>query len=103
MNEYKIEIDQLAYFSILECVAFVERISNDASKSLYNEIIESIKSLSHFPNKYPEVEKITILGQNIRKMPIHNGRYLIIFKVNSDTVRILDCLDLRKDFKWNLI
>ena len=94
MNNYKIVITQHAFSSISECVMFV---NNEAANSLYEELMTSIKSLSTFPNKYPEIQDLLIMDAKVRKMPIHNGRYVVLYKVENDTVVIYDIIDTRKD------
>ena len=97
MNAYKIAITQRAFSDINECVLFVSNVSKEAAKVLYNEIISSINSLKTFPNAYPNIEGLVIGGINIKRMPIHHGRYLIIYKVEGDLITIYDVIDLRKD------
>lgn len=97
MEEFKITITQRAFSSINECILFVNNVSKEARKDLYNEIIASISSLKTFPNAYPTIEGLTIAGISVRKMPVHHGRYLIIYKVESDLVTIYDIIDSRKD------
>lgn len=97
MGSYKIVITQRAYSDITECVLFVNNVSNEAAKSLHVEIISSIRSLVTFPKAYPVIEGMVIKDQEIRRMPIHNGRYLVIYGVNADTVTIIDIIDSRKN------
>lgn len=97
MAEFKIFITQRALSDIAECVLFVNNVSNDAAKNLHSEIIFKINSLKEYPNIYPEIEGLTIRGVKIRRMPIHDGRYLVIYKVEADLVTIYDVIDSRKD------
>lgn len=97
MDKYKIVITQRAFSDINECVLFVNAVSNESAKELYNEIIESCKSLELFPNVFPEIDGLTIAGSRVRRMPIHSGRYLIVYKVGVGVVTIYDILDSRKD------
>ena len=97
MNAYKIAITQRAFSDINECVLFVSNVSKEAAKVLYTEIISSINSLKTFPNAYPNIEGLVIGGVNIKRMPIHHGRYLIIYKVEGDLITIYDVIDSRKD------
>lgn len=97
MNAYKIAITQRAFSDINECVLFVSNVSEEAAKVLYTEIISSINSLKTFPNAYPNIEGLVIGGINIKRMPIHHGRYLIIYKVEGDLITIYDVIDSRKD------
>lgn len=97
MTNYKISISQRAFSDITECVLFVKNVSKVAANDLHNEIMESIKSLSTFPNKYPEVDGLLIRQSKVRKMTIHKGRYFILYKVDDGVVYIYDILDSRKD------
>lgn len=97
MSEYKIVITQRAFSDISECVLFVNIVSNEAAKKLYQEIISSLNSLKTFPDAYPNIEGLTIVGTNIKRMPIHNGRYLILYKVEGELVTVYDVVDSRKD------
>ena len=97
MNTYKIAITQRAFSDINECVLFVSNVSKEAAKVLYTEIISSMNSLKTFPNTYPNIEGLVIGGISIKRMPIHNGRYLIIYKVEGDLITIYDVIDSRKD------
>jgi len=97
MSEYQLVITQRAYSDIIECVFFVNNVSKKAAKDLYDEIIDSFNSLKSYPNAYPCIEGLTIGSVNIRKMPIHHGRYLVIYKVDADSVTIYDVIDSRKD------
>ena len=97
MNEYRITITQRAFSDINECVLFVNNVSNEAARELYSEIISSINSLKTFPSSYPNIEGLTIGGASIKRMPVHHGRYLIIYKVENDLITIYDVIDSRKD------
>lgn len=97
MSDYKIIITQRAYSDIIECVFFVNNVSKKATQDLYSEIINSIESLKFYPNAYPCIEGLTIGGINIRKMPIYHGRYLVIYKVDVNSVTIYDVIDSRKN------
>ena len=97
MDNFKIVITQRAFSSISECVMFVNNVSPDAANSLYDDLMSTIKSLSTFPNKHPEIQNLIIRGAKVRKIPIHNGRYIILYKVDKDIVEIYDIIDVRKN------
>ena len=96
-NKCIIEISTRAYFSIKECVSFVNNVSNIAAKELYKEILSSINSLTIYPNKYPEVDGLSIKNAVIRKMTIHKGRYAILYKLEGNVIFIYDVIDIRKE------
>ena len=97
MNTYKIVITQRAFSNNNEYALFVSNASKEAANELYTEIISSINSLKTYPNIYPNIEGLVIGGISIKRMPIHHGRYLIIYKVVGDLVTIYDVIDSRKD------
>ena len=97
MDKYNLVITQRAFSDILECVPFVNNVSQQTAKYLHKEIIFSIESLKKCPNAYRNIEGLTIGEIAIKRMPIHLGRYLILYKVESNLVTIYDVIDLRKD------
>lgn len=97
MIKYQIIVTQRALSDISECVLFVNNVSKDAGKKLYQEIISKIYSLENYPNSFPEIDGLTICGAKIRRMSIHSGRYLILYKVESNAVVIYDIIDSRRD------
>lgn len=103
MNKYSIKISQKAYSDIVECVSFLKKVSLEAAKKLHEEIIESIKSLEVFQNKYPEIPGVQIKDIKVRKMPIHDGRYVILYKVEKNVIVIYDILDTRKETRLSIM
>ena len=97
MTNYKIIITQRAISNLTECVLFVKHISKEAAKKLYEEIMASINSLETFPKSYSCFEGLTIRGHNVRRMPISNGRYLILYIIEKEKVVIYDVIDVRKE------
>ena len=97
MVQFKISITQKAFSSISEHILFVRNVSLEAAKELYEETMTSLRSLSSFPERYPEIQDLRIAGARIRKMSIHGGRYAALYKVEGDTVVVYDVVDSRKD------
>ena len=97
MVQFKISITQKAFSSISEHVLFVRNVSLEVAKELYEETMASLRSLSSFPERHPEIQDLRIAGVRIRKMSIHDGRYVALYKVDGDTVVIYDVIDTRKD------
>lgn len=97
MADYKIRITQRAFSDITECVLFVNHVSNEAAKRLHEEILASIASLETFPNAYPDIEGLKIGEASIKRMPVHKGRYFVLYKVEGDQITIYDVIDSRKD------
>ena len=97
MAELKVSITQRAFSSICEHILFVRNVSIEAAKELYEETMTSLRSLSSFPERCPEIQDLRIAGARIRKMSIHNGRYVALYKIDGDTVVVYDVVDSRKD------
>ena len=97
MAELKVSITQRAFSSICEHILFARNVSLEAAKELYEETMTSLRSLSSFPERYPEIQDLRIAGARVRKMSIHNGRYVVLYKVDGDTVVVYDVIDIRKD------
>ena len=97
MNIYKITITQRAFSDINECILFVNNVSKDAAKSLYEEIMASINSLKTMPQVYPAIEGFSVGGADVKRMPVHHGRYFILYKIEGEIITIYDIIDSRKD------
>ena len=67
MAELKVSITQRAFSSIGEHVFYVRKVSLEAAKELYEETMASLRSLSSFPERYPEIQDLRIAGARIRK------------------------------------
>lgn len=100
MNKFSIVISQRAFTSVFECVSFVKKLSIESSEKLYKEIMNTINSLSTYPNRNPEIAALSIRQVPIRRMMICDGRHAIIYKIiNNNQVFIYDVLDNRRDNK----
>lgn len=97
MSGYKILITQRAFSSINECVSFVMNVSYDAAKDLYKELIEQIYNIGLFPERYPEIDGLKIGDWKIRKMPVHSGRYNVLYRIEKQIIYVMDIIDSRKD------
>ena len=97
MAELKVSITQRAFSSINEHMLFVRNVSLEAAKELYEETMASLRPLSSFPERCPEIQSLRIVGSRVRKMLIHSGRYVALYKVDGDTVVIYDVIDTKKD------
>ena len=97
MAELKVSITQRALSGICEHILFVRNASLEAAKALYEETMTSLRSLSSFPERCPEMQDLRIAGARIRKMSIYNGRYVTLYKIDGDTVVVYDAVDSRKD------
>lgn len=93
---YTVLVAQTAREQINQCVTFVNNVSHEAAILLYERIIGGIKSLETMPSRCPKVEFIKIPFFEYHKLLIDDGRYALIFRVDSKTVYINYFVDLRK-------
>lgn len=97
MKEYSILISQTAYFQIVDAVQFVNNVSPDAAKDLYNDIMSSINSLKEMPERCPVVDYLKLPTGETRKLLLCKGRYVILFSIVKDKVNINYFIDTRKE------
>ena len=97
MNNYKVIITQRAFSDISECVLFVNAVSHEAAQKIYREIIDAIDSLKTFPFAYSNIEGLKIRDVKIKRMPIHQVRYMILYKIEGNDVVVYDIVDSRQD------
>ena len=96
-SKYRVIITQRAFSSIIECVEFVNNVSESSSTTLKELMLNSIKTLNEFPNRYPEIENFLIRNKKVRKMPIDGGRYMVVYIVDADYVEICNVIDCRRN------
>lgn len=94
--EYNVLIAETAHEQISQCVAFVNNVSREAAILLYENIMNGIKTLRTLPNRCPKIDFIKIPFFEYRKLLIDDGRYAIIFRIESQTVYVNYFIDLRK-------
>ena len=97
--KYKVITSQTAYFQISECISFLDNVSPDAALRLYNEIMNSLRSLEEMPDRCPVVEEFKTPLGDIHRMVIANGKFIILYRIDDDTVYVNYVVDTRKDIK----
>ena len=76
---------------------FVNEISHEATKKLYREIIDAIDSLRTFPFAYSDIKGLKIRDVKTKRMPIQQGRYMILYKIEGNDVVVYDIIDSHQD------
>ena len=94
--KYTVIIEQNAFDQIIDCVIFVKNVSTESATKLYEEIMESIRSLEEFPLRNPVDPDFKVANQEERKMIISNGRYFILYSVTDKEVFVEYFKDARK-------
>ncbi|MBQ3151385.1 MAG: type II toxin-antitoxin system RelE/ParE family toxin [Clostridia bacterium] len=99
--KYTVVISDKAKLQIAEHISFVSNINKDSAKKLKKKIIETLKSLSEMPRRYPYLNGEFIEKNHYRKMPLED-RYLAVYHIEDNLVRIDYVLDCRRDYGWLL-
>lgn len=99
--KYTVVISDKAKMQIAEHISFVSNVNQDSARKLKKNIIERLQSLSEMPRRYPYLNVEFIEKNHYRKMPLEN-RYLAIYHIEDNYIRIDYVLDCRQDYGWLL-
>ena len=96
---YKVIVSPEAFDMLKEHIAFIANVDKNAAINTKNIIINSIKSLKEFPNRYPFFDEEYIPKNKYHKMFVES-RYLVLYQIKDDTVYVDYILDCRQDYSW---
>jgi|SRR5699024_10423554 len=100
-KEFEVVISERAAEMLVTHVRFLAEVSPQSSDDLRKKIIDSSKSLQHFPERNPYLSDPLLPANKYRKMTI-NKRYLLIYQVVDRTVYVDYIVDCRQDYRWLL-
>ena len=95
-KKYQVRIEPEAYYQIINSISFIKTVSIKAASKLFQIILESINSLSEFPERFPITERYKLFGSSERQMTIVKGRYSILYVIEGDDVYFEYFVDSRK-------
>ena len=75
------------------------QVNKDVAVAKKKEIVSSIRSLSHMPQRFPFLEELYITPNKYHKMFVEKW-YLVLYQIQDDTVYVDYILDCRKDYGW---
>ena len=95
MKEYKIKLTSQFLEELDTSLYFFH--SYMTKRKLYNEVRNTVFSLSIFPERYSKINE-NFRTENIRKLPIN--KYVVIYEVNNDKdeVYILHIFSQKQDY-----
>lgn len=80
----------------LECVyAFIKNKSEMAAVSIYNDILDEVDSLLHFPYMAPLESLLSEFTENYRSLVVRS-MYKVVYYVNNETIYIVAFFDCRQ-------
>ena len=101
MNPYEVIISDEARRQLGECVLFLARKDVDAAERLRERLIDSIRSLTHMPTRFPFFDEPYVPKDRYHKMFVEKY-YLILYQVRDYHVYVDYVIDCRRDYQWLL-
>lgn len=96
---YSVIVSDKAKKMLSEHIAFLAKVNKDAAKRTKRTIIEKLRTLENFPQKYPFLEAQFIPCNKYRKFFVQ-PKYLVIYQIKETTVFVDFILDCRKDYTF---
>ena len=82
-----------------EHLIFLSKASKEAAFQLNEQLLDAANSLRDFPERNPLFDMTENFPLKARKMVV-NKKYLMIYVVENDIVKIYRVLDTRKQFDY---
>ena len=98
MDKYNIVWRPEAQIDLIAHVTFLTNVSMQAAHELRKAFYDEVNSLITFPERNPLFEMPDAFPFTTRKKVV-KGRYLIIYAIDKDCVKIYRVLDARKQFE----
>lgn len=100
-KEYSVIVSRLAARMLTEHAAFLAKVSPDKADRLVDSFEKAAESLKKMPHRCPRISRELIPDGNYRSL-VFEKRYLIIYRIFSESVYIDYIVDCRQDFGWLL-
>lgn len=97
--EYKIVVSDKAKRMLGIHIRFIAQVNSNSAKTQKEKIMNALRSLSRFPQRFPFFDEIYIPKNKYHKMYVEK-RYIILYQIQDDTVYVDYILDCRKDYSW---
>lgn len=98
-KKYKVIVSYEADAMLKSYIAFLAKVSKEASKLKAKEIMSAIRSLSVMPERFPFFKDECIPSNKYHKMFIPKW-YIVLYQIKDDTVYVDYVLDCRRDYNW---
>lgn len=99
MKKYTIEWSNKARIDVMNHTAFLLNVSTEAAGCFVEKMKQSIKLLETMPQRFPIFEMTKTLANIEFRKCVVDGRYIVIYAVYSESVKIYRILDSRKKFE----
>lgn len=100
-EQYRVIISDRARQMLGSHIRFLALSNQEAAQKVKRRLIDSIRALSHHPQRYPFFSADFIPPNKYHKMFVENW-YLILYQIRDDVVYVDWIVDCRQDYKWLL-
>lgn len=98
-KRYQVIISERAGEMLVQHARFLALVSPQAADKLRIDVVEAAKSLQEFPERGHWLVDPVLPENKYRKLLV-DRRYLLIYQIKDDTVRIDYMVDCRQDYVW---
>ena len=99
METFEVIVSDEAKRQMGECVLFLAEKDLDAAQALRERLVNSIRSLSSMPSRFPFFNETYIPPNKYHKMFVEKY-YLILYQIRDRVVYVDYVLDCRRDYRW---
>lgn len=97
--KYKIIISDTAKRQVATHISFLTNVSRSSAVKTKSRLIESFRSLSDMPERYPFFNEEPIQKNKYHKMFVESV-YLVLYQIKDGVVYIDYVIDCRQDYGW---
>ncbi len=97
--QYKVIVSDRARQMLADHVLFLTQKSPSAARRTKNELMDTIRSLSTLPERFPFLKAEFIPLNKYHKMFVEKW-YLILYQIKDQTVYVDYIVDCRQDYGW---
>ena len=99
--KYKVIISDRARDMLGKHIRFLAQVNKTTAIKLKNRLVEEIRSLQEFPQRYPFFNENYMPANIYHKLYIEKW-YLALYQIKDDTVYVDWIVDCRQDYQWLL-
>ena len=98
-KQYRVEVSERAKRGLAKIVTYIAIENPNFARKVKAEIVTAVKSLERFPERCPFFEGEFMPYNKYHKL-IVNGRFLALYVVQDEAVRVEYVVDCRQDYQW---
>ena len=98
-KRYRLVVSRRAAYQLRDHAAFAAQLDERIALKLIDDYQEAVESLTYMPFRTPYLDSEMIPSGKYRKM-LFGKWYLILYKIQDDTVYIEYVIDGRQDYEW---